>query len=139
MAYHALMLAAFLLSVNGCAPVHASKAKPSYPALMTDVYARGSGDAQNDTAKFIEENLKEQKTFGYIKPYVPVIQQPVVRKVWVPDKKSEQDGGVLVGGHWVYVMLTGPRWFIENQADEARIPVIVPAPPVQSAQPVKSN
>ena len=140
MVYRALITIALLLGLNGCAAAHAAKAKPVRPTLMADIYARGSGDAQNDTAKFIDENLKEQKTFGYVKPYVPVIEQPVVRKVWVPDHKLEEDGSVLVGGHWVYLMITGPRWFVENETQEARVSVIVPAQP-QSVQPapVKSN
>ena len=93
---------------------------------MMDVYTHSIGDAQKDTAKYVRENLKEQKTFGYVKPYIPVMVSPVVRKVWVPDHKSAQDGGVLVAGHWVYVMVTGPRWFIEDETKKVDMPVIIP-------------
>ena len=65
-----------------------------------------------------------------MKPYIPVIEQPVVRKVWVPDHKSQDDAAVLVGGHWVYLMIQGPKWFVENQAADAQIPVIVPRKPI---------
>ena len=102
---------------------------------MMDIYAHSTGQAQKDVSQFIENNLKEQKTFGYVQPYVPVIQQAVVRKVWVPDQKSQEDSAVLVGGHWVYLMVTPPRWFVEDETQEAKVPVIVPAQPT----PVKSN
>jgi hypothetical protein len=76
--------------------------------------------------KFIQDQLTEQQTYGYVKPYVPVIQQPVIRKVWIPDHKSQEDADVLVAGHWTYVMVQGPKWFIDTQMveeNEIRLPV----------------
>ena len=125
MAYYALIMLVLPVFVNGC--VYA-QTKQDRPLLMKDIYAQSSGDAQRDTAKFIERGLKEQKTFGYVKPYIPVMQGPVVRKVWVPDHKSQEDDSVLVGGHWTYLMIEGPKWFAQEQAD-AQVPVIVPGKP----------
>ncbi|MBI4309625.1 MAG: hypothetical protein HY591_04770 [Candidatus Omnitrophica bacterium] len=102
----------FLILISGCVFARSVKT-PQQPALLADIYAQSVGDAQKDTAKFIEQNLKEQKTFGYVKPYIPVVQGPVVRKVWLPDHKSQEDAAVLVGGHWVYLMVEGLRWFTE--------------------------
>jgi hypothetical protein len=96
---------------------------------MMDIYANSVGDSQKDTARIMEENLKEQKTFGYVKPYIPVMTSPVVRKVWIPDHRSDEDGGVLVAGHWVYVMVQPPRWFIQEETQNVNVPVIVPMIP----------
>ncbi len=130
MVYRVIVLLALCVWINGCAGAPPkTKVKSIGSVSVTAIYAQSVGDSQKDVAHFVEQNLKEQKTFGYVKPYIPVIEQPIVRKVWVPDHKSDQDGGVLVGGHWVYVMIEGPRWFVEEQTQEAHLPVIVPSIP----------
>ena len=130
MGYHALITLMLLILISGCASNNSAQHINARPALMTDIYAESVGQGQKDVGKFVEENLKEQKTFGYVKPYIPVIEQPVVRKVWIPDHKSDQDTTVLVGGHWVYVMLEGPKWFIEQESNRTQIPIIVPGKPM---------
>ena len=95
---------------------------------MMDIYSRSSGQAGKDVAKFIEHNLKEQKTFGYVKPYIPIMNGPVVRKVWIPDHKSQDNADVMIAGHWNYVMIQPPTWFMDGQSMDARLPVIVPLP-----------
>ena len=130
MVYRALIMLVLLFSISGCVfASHKIKGKFDGPVPMADIYANSAGEAHKDVAKFIEANLKEQKTFGYVKPYIPVVQGPVVRKVWVPDHKSEQDGAVLVGGHWVYLMIEGPRWFVETEIPDAHLPILVPGAP----------
>ena len=129
MVYRALFTGLLFISINGCVGL-------SRPALtprltMMDTYVHSVGDSQKDTARFVQENLKEQKTFGYVKPYIPVMASPVVRKVWVPDHRSAEDGGILVAGHWIYLMVRGPRWFIEEEARKVDVPVIVPSAPTE--------
>lgn len=98
---------------------------------LIDVYAQSVGQSRADMKKFIDEKLVEQNTYGYVKPYVPVVQGPVVRKVWVPDQKSKNDPDVLVAGHWTYVMVQGPKWFIDSEkTDEGPAEIIVPIKPV---------
>ena len=129
MVYRAMLTGLLFILINGCAgqprPVLTSR-----PTMM-DTYVNSIGDSQKDTARFVQENLKEQKTFGYVKPYIPVMDSPVVRKVWVPDHRSLEDGGILVAGHWVYLMVRGPRWFIEEETKKVDVPVIVPSAPTQ--------
>ncbi len=122
MVWRAIILWLFILSISSCA------VRSSVPPRMSmmDIYADSIGDSQQDVARYMRENLKEQKTFGYVKPYIPVMISPVVRKVWVPDHKSNNDGSVLVAGHWVYVMVQGPRWFIEEEGKKMDVPVIIP-------------
>lgn len=59
---------------------------------------------------------------------MPVVQQPDVRAIFLPAHKSKYDPNTLVSGHWVYVMVRGPKWFIDTQTDQkGKIPVIVPS------------
>ena len=132
MAYRAVLTCLLLALISSCAGAPRPVLTPSL--TMMDVYTHSIGDSQKDTAKYVEENLKQQKTFGYVKPYIPVMNAPVVRKVWVPDHKSAEDGGILVAGHWLYVMVRGPRWFIEDETKRVDMPVIVPAAPNQKQE-----
>ncbi len=113
MAYYALILISCLLLTSGCAH-RLVKETAERKVLMPDLEI-------NQLDQF-----KEQKVFGYVKPYVPVIEPPVVKKVWIPDHKSDQDSGVLVAGHWVYLMIRGPKWFIEDEIQDSILPIIVP-------------
>jgi hypothetical protein len=114
----------------GCAHTkHSSPKIESKPQGMMDIYAQAIGQSQHDVAKYVQENLKEQKTFGYVKPYIPVVNQPVVRKVWIPDHKSDDNNDVLIAGHWVYLMIQPASWFIDNKQPHSQIPIIVPLGP----------
>ena len=39
----------------------------------------------------------------------PKLTKPVVRKVWVPEK-IEDDGHVMIEGHWRYEIQSGSSW-----------------------------
>ena len=94
---------------------------------ITDTYMDAVSQGRMDSASYIKENLKIDKAFGYVKPYVPVVRQADVRLVWIPAHKSKDDTGTLVAGHWVYIMVKEAGWFIDDEAsDKANIPLIVP-------------
>ena len=114
-----------LLITNGCA---ASKGlvKDS-PNKVMDVYLEAVASGRTDAVNYIKENLKVNKAFGYVKPYVPVVEPADVRLVWLPAHKSKYSSEVLVSGHWVYIMVKESRWFIDTQEKgNAKIPLIVP-------------
>jgi hypothetical protein len=114
-----------VLWTSGCVSsraIHKNKA----PTMM-DIYANSTGQAQKDVTQFIEHHLKEQETFGYVKPYIPVINEPVVRKVWIPDHKSENNSDVMIAGHWVYLMIQPPTWFIDGKIIDSKMAVIIPS------------
>jgi hypothetical protein len=91
------------------------------------LYLQAMTTGRVDAVKAIKDNFKITKSFGYVQPYVPVVQQPEVKAVWIPVHKSDQDADTLVGGHWVYVMVRNSRWFIESQENgSGKIPVIIP-------------
>ena len=94
---------------------------------ITDTYLSAISQGRADSASYIKENLKIDKAFGYVKPYVPVVREPDVRLVWIPTHKSKDDTGTLVAGHWVYIMVKEAGWFIDDEAsDKANLPLIVP-------------
>ncbi len=103
-----------------------------------DVYFNGTHEAAQDAGRFIEEKLIEQQTFGYVKPYLPVLEQAVVRKVWITNQPDEHDPQVLVTGHWTYVMIEGPKWYREDAivmgTDE-----MIPREPVQIKEDKKNG
>jgi len=110
---------------SGCA---ASKTlvKDSQNKVL-DSYLEAVSSGRTDAVNYIKENLKVNKAFGYVKPYVPVVEPADVRLVWLPVHKSKYSPEVLVSGHWVYIMVKESRWFIDAQAQgEARIPLIIP-------------
>jgi hypothetical protein len=125
--------------MSGCATgKHVSK-EDSTPKNMMGVYASATGQSQRDVVQYIQKNLKEQKTFGYTKPYIPIINEPVVRKVWIPDHKSEENSDVLVAGHWLYLMIQAPTWFIENKKIDTKFPIIVPIAPDNQTYPIQEK
>ncbi len=114
-----------LLITSGCA-VSKGLVKDN-PNKVMDVYLEAVSNGRADSVNYIKENLKINKAFGYVKPYVPVVEPADVRLVWIPVHKSKYSSEVLVSGHWVYIMVKEPRWFIDTQAkSEAKIPLIVP-------------
>ena len=135
MVYRELITLGLLMLTSGCIFARNSAIINQHsPVSMKDIYAQSAGDAQNDVSTFVQENLREQKTSGYVKPYIPVIQQPVVQKIWIPDHKSQDDAQILIGGHWVYLMLEGPKWFVDEESRNVQIPVIVPGVPMQGGK-----
>jgi hypothetical protein len=121
--FQAVILA--LLMTSGCA---ASKGlvKES-PNKVMDVYLQAVSSGRTDSVNYIKENLKINQAFGYVKPYVPVVEPADVRLVWIPAHKSKATPEVLVAGHWIYIMVKESSWFIDTQTrDEIKIPLIMP-------------
>ena len=114
-----------LLMTSGCV---ASKGLiKETPSKVMDVYLEAVSSGRADAVNYIKENLKIDKAFGYVKPYVPVVEPADVRMVWLPAHKSKYSPEVLVSGHWVYIMVNDSRWFIDAQSnDQVKIPLIVP-------------
>jgi hypothetical protein len=75
----------------------------------------------------------QQKTLpvGPEVPYIPVMQPPMVQRVWIPDHLNDHDD--LVSGHWVYLLLEPSQWFLEtypvSPTPALRVPLAAPTPP----------
>ena len=63
-------------------------------------------------------------------PYTPIMQPPVVQRIWIPDHLNDQDD--LVSGHWVYLLLEPSKWFLESYpaspTPTLRAPLAAPKP-----------
>lgn len=120
-----ILLISVILSSFGCSA--ARKFTKAEQDTVMDIYLQALSSGRRDAVEFIRNNLKVNKAFGYVKPYVPVVEPAAVRLIWLPAHKSKYDSNTLVSGHWVYVMLNPNRWFIDSQAnDKGTISVIVP-------------
>ena len=68
-------------------------------------------------------------------PYLPLVQPPEVRRVWVTAHLNE--AGDMIAGHWVYLMLEPSQWYLRGykgpQDLKLKLPARVPIalPPVQ--------
>jgi len=120
-----MAIALVILISSGCAAL-----KPGVKLErdnVMDAYMDAVACGRKDAANYIKDNLKVTKTFGYVKPYVPVIRPPQVAMVWIPTHKSKDGANALVGGHWVYLVVEDSKWFIDAESkQEARIPIIIP-------------
>ena len=114
-----------LLMTSGC--TSAKALVKENPNKVMDVYLQAVSSGRADSVNYIKENLKINQAFGYVKPYVPVVEPADVRLVWLPAHKSKSAPEVLVSGHWVYIMVKESTWFIDAQSkSEAKIPLILP-------------
>ena len=114
-----------LLMTSGCTSTKALV--KNNPNKVMDVYLEAVLSGRVDSVNYIKENLKINQAFGYVKPYVPVVEPADVRLVWLPAHKSRSAPEVLVSGHWVYIMVKESTWFIDAQSkNEAKIPLILP-------------
>ena len=114
-----------LLMTSGCA---GSKGLvKENPNRVMDVYLQAVSNGRADSVDYIKENLKINQAFGYVKPYMPVVEPADVRLVWIPAHKSKTSPEVLVSGHWIYIMVKESSWFVDSQAkNDAKIPLVMP-------------
>ena len=101
--------------------------KESRNNKVVDTYLGAVSNGRTDSASYIRENLKINQAFGYVRPYVPVMEQADVRSVWIPAHKSKEDPNTLISGHWVYIVVREARWFIDAEKNSnVKIPLIIP-------------
>lgn len=115
------------LAVAGCAST-----PPPGPSLSQTLEQASRAGARK-SGELIEQTLKEQETFGYVSPFVPVVLPPEIRRVWVLTHVG--DDGTLVSGHWVYLRLHDWRWFIEAEAAPLRLGAVPAAPAIAPLAP----
>lgn len=120
-----LLIILAILASSGCSA--SKKLIKDEQNKVVDTYLAAVSSGRADAVNYIKENLKVNQAFGYVKPYVPVVEPADVRMVWLPAHKSKYSSEVLISGHWVYIMVRESRWFIDSQSQgEAKIPLIIP-------------
>ena len=108
--------------VMGCTP------KP-YTGKPRDLHAEMGSQNEAVEAPALKPSAA---ALGPEVPYLPLVQPPEVRRVWVTAHLNE--AGDLIAGHWVYVMLEPSQWYLRGYAGPqdlklklpARMPVALP-------------
>ena len=124
-AWKLILIISIILTTSGCA-VSRQTVKDGQDKVLSS-YLEAVSAGRTDAVNYIKENLKIGQAFGYVKPYVPVVEPADVRMVWIPPHKSKKDPNTLVGGHWVYVVVRESGWFIDAEAPgKGKLPLIIP-------------
>ena len=120
---HRLILACALagLLAAGCSP------KP-YVGEARDLHEEMGARGEAVEAPTLEAS---PAALGPEVPYLPLVQPPDVKRVWVTAHLNEQ--GDLIAGHWVYLMLEESSWYLRYRGPRklelqlpARVPVAAP-------------
>ena len=115
-----------ILTTSGCA-LSKGTIKESQNNKVINTYLSAVSNGRTDSASYIRENLKMNQAFGYVRPYVPVMNPADVRGVWIPAHKSKEDPNTLISGHWVYIVVREAHWFIDAEKNSnVKIPLIIP-------------
>ena len=117
------LLAALLMA--GCTP------KP-YMGKPRDLHAEmGSRSDPVEAPKL----TPSPAALGPEAPYLPLVQPPEVRRVWVTAHLNE--AGDMIAGHWVYLMLEPSQWYLRGYKGPQDLKLKLPArapiasPPIQ--------
>ena len=102
--------------VSGCAP------KP-YMGEAVDLHSEMGPRAQDLTAPQLHPS---PGALGPEAPYLPLVRPPQVQRVWVTAHLN--DDGDLIGGHWVYVMLSPSQWLLRGYRGPEKLRLKLPAP-----------
>jgi hypothetical protein len=120
------------ISISGCATSRPKivDQNPNGANSFIEIYQKSKDPGTIDILHNPGAALQMGAQMGYTKPYLPVFQEPKIIKVWIPPHKSKDDHNVLIAGHWSYVMVEDPSWYIDNEiTKEMSVGVIVPSLP----------
>jgi hypothetical protein len=108
-----LMLVLCVLSINACAPRHRPVVDEQDARSFAAIYrkAKESGLVSSRS----EGKARLGPDIGYEKPFFPVYVPPKVAKMWVPAHVGQGDRAVMVAGHWSYLIVEEPHWYIEEK------------------------
>ena len=117
-------LVAGLLAV-GCTP------KP-YQGKARDLHREMGSASDPVTAPALSSS---PAALGPEAPYLPLVQPPNVKRVWVTAHLNE--AGDMIAGHWVYLMLEPSTWYLKGYEGPKNLELKLPArapialPPMQ--------
>jgi len=111
---YGLIVVAVLLAA-GCAP------KP-YVGDARDLHAAMGSRRDAVRAPALEAS---PAALGPEVPYLPLVQPPDVRRVWVTAHLNE--AGDLIAGHWVYLMLEPSSWYLRGYSGQRKLELQLPA------------
>ena len=112
------------LLIVGCTPM-------PYMGKPRDLHAEMG--SRSDPVEAPE--LTPSPVLGPEAPYLPLVQPPEVRRVWVTPHLNES--GDMIAGHWVYLMLEPSQWYLRGYKGPQDLKLKLPArtpialPPIQ--------
>ena len=109
-----IALLASLLAV-GCTP------KP-YTGKPRDLHREMGSRNEDVQAPQLEAS---PAVLGPEAPYLPLVQPPEVRRVWVTAHLNE--AGDMIAGHWVYLMLEPSSWLLKGYRGPQKLQLKLPA------------
>ena len=120
-----------VLSISGCTA--ASSVRPGaidQEKVRTFASIYRQAKEAREAEPVLDQAVKLLPDPGEEAAYFPVYEHARVARVWVPAHVALEDKGVLVAGHWTFVMVEEPHWYIQDHGmDKIAVPVIVPSVP----------
>ncbi len=113
-----IIILGILVVDSGCTRVFN---KGENPSSMKKIYINAEKQGKVDAMNAIAQQFKINRALGYVKPYVPVINPPVVKRAWIVPHETKS--GALTGGYWVYIIVKKPSWYI--QTPSVNLPTII--------------
>ena len=108
------LFAGFLLAL-GCTPT-------PYLGKARDLH-REMGSARDPVTA--PELSPSPAALGPEVPYLPLVQPPHVKRVWVTAHLNE--AGDMIAGHWVYLMLEPSTWYLKGYEGPKNLELKLPA------------
>ena len=117
-----------VLSISGCATSPPAGPDEEKVRTFASIYRQAKQACKAGPASGPTVRLRPDA--GDDVPYFPVYESGRVQKVWVPAHVAQEDKDVLVAGHWAFVMVEEPHWYIQDHGmDKIAVPVILPTAP----------
>lgn len=96
--------------ISGCAFTRPHVQTQESPLSPFEVYHQKS-----QTKAPLEYRREYSERGNHDLAYAPVMLPAKVIKVWVPAKRSSQDRRVLIGGHWVFLVIQESDWLLDHE------------------------
>ena len=121
------------LLISGCAgPSAARRGMVDEGQVRTFASIYRKAKEARQAAGFSGGNISRTPDAGEEAPYFPVYEHGRIARVWVPPHVAIEDKGVFVAGHWTFVMVEEPHWYIERDvAGRITVPMILPGLPLE--------
>ena len=120
-----------VLSISGCAAASCVLPRAIDEAKVrtfASVYRKAKEAEKADVPP--GQGMRLTPDAGDDRPYFPVYEPGRSAKVWVPAHVSPYDKDIFVAGHWTFVMVEEPHWYIQDHGmDRIAVPVILPTAP----------
>ena len=109
-----ILVVAGTVALAGCTP------KP-YVGDARDLHAAMGSRRDAVQAPALESS---SAALGPEVPYLPLVQPPEVRRVWVTAHLNSE--GDMIAGHWVYLMLEPSQWYLRGYTGQRKLELQLP-------------